>query len=87
MGHPLGASANPPHPEWMEQSNRDKARRIAQPGRLHHRAGTHAPDPLQGAACARGNPWAGSAARPTPPRAARVPGQLLYLLNLATAGY
>lgn len=74
-------------PTRMEQSNRDKMRRIAQPRRLHHRAGTHAPVPLQGAACARGYPWVSSAARPTPPRAARVPRQLLYLLNLATAGY
>lgn len=61
--------------------------RIAQPGRLHQCAGTHAPVPLQAAACARGYPWASSTARPTPPHTPRVPKQLLYLLNLATAGY
>lgn len=83
--HPLGASANPPHPEWNKATERRETHRPAPA--LHHRAGTHAPVSLQGAACARGYPWVSSVARPTPPRTARVPRQLLYLLNLATAGY
>lgn len=73
-------------PPAMEQSKRQGETRRPAPA-TPPASGDPRPAPRQGAACAHGHPWLRSAARPPPPRAPRVPKQLLYLLNLETAGY